>query len=185
MDDSKIIELYFSRDEGAVEETQKKYGELILSIAKNITGKEEDAEECENDTYLKIWNSIPPEKPQYFRAYIGKIARNCALSLYRKNKSAKRDCGAYLLLSELEECLSSSESTEADFDARVTGEIISSWLYTLKEKERAVFIKRYYYGESVRNISLIWGETPERTASILYSLRQKLKKELERKGVVL
>ncbi len=183
MDDVKIIELFFSRDERAVSETQKKYGEYINSVAFNITGNEEDSSECANDTYLKLWNSIPPEIPVSFKAYLGKIIRNSALSRYRMNKAAKRDCGTYVLLSELEECLSSDASVEEEFDAKRTGELISLWLKALPGEDRVIFIKRYWYGDSVKHIAEKIGISPKKAADRLFVLRKKLKKELEQKGV--
>lgn len=183
MDDVRIIELFFLRDEKAINETQKKYGEFIRSVAFNITGSEEDSSECINDTYLKLWNSIPPEIPVNLKAYLGKIIRNSALSRYRMNKAAKRDCGTYVLLSELEECLPSNDSTEDEFDAKRTGELISLWLKALSEEDRIIFMKRYWYGESVKLIAEKMGISQKKAANKLFELRKKLKKELEQKGV--
>ncbi len=183
MDDKKIIELYFSRNEKAIDETRGKYGKFIGCIAFNILGVVEDAEECENDTYFKLWNSIPPELPEFFKAYIGKIVRNTALSLYRKNKAAKRNCGVYVLLSELEECIPDPVSVEDEVEANYLSGIISDWLYTLSEEHRAVFIKRYWYGESVKLIAEQSDFSPSELSSLLFTLRKKLKRELTEKGV--
>lgn len=185
MDDTKIIELFFVRDENAIRETSGKYGAFIRHIAFNITGRHEDAEECENDTYFKLWNSIPPECPDFFKAYIGKIARNTALSLYRKNTAMKRSSGAEVLLSELQECIPAAETVEAELDAKYLASVISRWLYTLSEESRAVFIKRYWYGESVKSIAGRLGVSPSRISSLLFSLRGQLKKEFAEEGVVL
>ncbi len=183
MDDVKIIELFFCRDEKAIHETAGKYGDFIRRIAFNITGLKEDAEECENDTYLKLWNSIPPDCPEYFKAYIGKITRNTALSLYRKNTAKKRYGGVYVLLSELEECIPSSVSVEDELDAKYLSSVITNWLYTLTEENRAVFIKRYWHGESVKDIAGELGIKPAKLSSLLFSLRSGLKNELTEKGV--
>ena len=183
MDDKKIIELFFARKESAIRETALKYGDFIRCIALNITGIREDAEECENDTYLKLWNSIPPECPEFFKAYIGKITRNTALSLYRKNKAAKRSCGVYVLLSELEECIPDPVSVEDEVDGNFLARIVSDWLYTLSEEQRAVFIKRYWYGEAVKAIAQQLKASPSEISSLLFSLRKKLKRELAEKGV--
>lgn len=184
MDDKKIIGLFFSRDEAAIRETADKYGDFIRYIAFGITGIREDAEECENDTYLKLWNSIPPEFPEFFKAYIGKITRNTALSLYRKNKAAKRNCGVYVLLSELEECIPDPVSVEDEVEAGYLARIISDWLYTLPEEPRSVFVKRYWYGEAVKTIAEQAGSSPSEISSLLFTLRKKLKRELTEKGVV-
>lgn len=183
MDDIKIIELFFCRDETAIRETADKYGDFIRYIAFNITGLKEDAEECENDTYLKLWNSIPPEFPEFFKAYIGKIVRNTALSLYRKNKAAKRNCGVYVLLSELEECIPDPVSVEDEVEANYLSGIISDWLYTLSEAHRTVFIKRYWYGDGVKSIAEQLNFSPSEISSLLFTLRKKLKRELTEKGV--
>ena len=183
MDDKKIIELFFGRDERAIRETADKYGDFIRYIAFNVTGLREDAEECENDTYLKLWNSIPPDMPEFFKAYIGKITRNTALSLYRKNKALKRNGGIYVLLSELEECIPDPVSVEDEVAANYLSLVISDWLYTLSEEHRAVFIKRYWYGESVKAIAVQLKVSPSEISSLLFTLRRKLKRELTEKGV--
>lgn len=183
MDDNSIISLYFSRNENAIAETQNKYGGFIRTVSFNITEKIEDAEECENDTYVKLWNSIPPECPENFKAYIGKIARNCAISLYRFQKAAKRDYGISVLLSELEECIPSAYSVENEVDGNYLSSVISSWLYSLSEENRVLFIKRYWYGESLKSLSEMSGLTVPKLTSLMFSLRKKLKKELELKGV--
>ncbi len=185
MDDIKIIEMFFSRNERAIKETQKKYGEFMHYIAFNITGQNEDAEECVNDTYLKLWNSIPPQRPDYFKAYIGRIVRNAALSLYRKNKAAKRNCGVYVLLSELEECIPSSDNVEEEVEANFLSTVISDWLRTLSEEDRALFIKRYWYGVSVKDIAAEFDISSNKLSSQLFALRKKLKEELTEKGVVI
>ena len=183
MDDSRIIELFFLRNEEALKETEKKYGSFIHITAFNITGTSEDAEECANDTYLKLWNSIPPEKPVYFKAYVGKLVRNTALSLYRKNKAAKRDSALSVLLSELEDCLPTAVTVEDDYDGKYLSGVISAWLYTLSEENRVLFIRRYWYGDSLKELSEKTGMPTEKLASLFFSLRKKLKKELEGKGV--
>ncbi len=183
MDDSRIIELFFLRNEEALKETEKKYGSFIHITALNITGTSEDAEECTNDTYLKLWNSIPPEKPVYFKAYVGKIVRNTALSLYRRNKASKRGSGFSVLLSELGDCLPSGVTVEDDFDGKYMSGLISEWLYTLTDENRALFIRRYWYGDSLKELSEKTGRPADKLASLFFSLRKQLKKELEGKGV--
>lgn len=183
MDDINIINMFFERNEGAIKETSAKYGSLIRFIAFNITGDESETEECENDTYLKLWNSIPPERPQYFRAYIGTLVRNCALSIYRKNSASKRNCGMTVLLDELEECIPSSFNTEEEYFGKALSEILNNWLKNLSEENRVVFIKRYWYGCSVKDIAEKASCSPSKISSLLFSLRKQLKKELEKEGV--
>ncbi len=183
MEDINIIGLFFQRNEKAIAETQKKYGEFIKAVAFNITEKAEDVIECENDTYLKLWNSIPPERPEYLKAYIGKITRNSALSRYRFNTAAKRDSKLNVLLSELEECIPAVNNVEDEFDSAYLSGIISDWLYTIDEESRALFIKRYWYGESIKKLSEQTGISSSRLSSRMFSLRKKLKHELTVKGV--
>ncbi|MBE6789754.1 MAG: sigma-70 family RNA polymerase sigma factor [Ruminococcaceae bacterium] len=183
MDDNAIIELYFQRNESAVRETAVKYGGFIRYVAFGITGNNEDTEECENDTYLKIWNSVPPERPEYFKAYIGKIVRNCAIGIWRKNTASKRNGGLTVLLDELSECIPSKESVEDEFLVRETAEIINAFLGTLSKEDRAVFILRYYYGDSIKNIAERAARSPSDISSKLFRIRNKLKKELEKEGV--
>ncbi len=183
MDDINIINLFFERKESAIKETSLKYGKFIRFIAFNITGDETETEECENDTYLKLWNSIPPERPQLLKAYIGTLVRNCALSLYRKNTASKRNCGITVLLDELEECVPSSINTEDEYFGKALTEIINNWLKALSEENRVVFIKRYWYGVPVKDIAAEAFCSPSKISSLLFSLRKQLKNELEKEGV--
>ncbi|MBQ9945787.1 MAG: sigma-70 family RNA polymerase sigma factor [Clostridia bacterium] len=182
-EDSVIIEMFFGRNERAVEETQKKYGEYIKAIALNILNYEEDAAECENDTYLRLWNSIPPERPLNFKAYSGRIARNCALSRYRYLRAEKRDCNMSVLLSELEQCLTADNDTEKEFDGRYISSVLSDWLRSLSAENRVLFIRRYWYGDGIGELAERAGLSPQRLSSLLFSLRKQLKKELTEKGV--
>ncbi len=183
MDDNNIIRLFFQRDEKAIALVRDKYGRFIYGQAFNITSSHEDAEECENDTYMKLWNSIPPERPQYFMAYIGKITRNTALSLYRKKTAAKRMQGINLQLSELEECIPSSQSADDEFNLNLTSSVISDWLRSLPEYECNIFIRRYWYGLDIKKLADEAEVSPKKISALLFSLRKKLKAELESKGV--
>lgn len=183
MEDKTIIGLFFQRDERALELVRNKYGRFIYGQAYNITSSHEDAEELENDTYMKLWNSIPPENPVYFMAYIGKIVRNAALSLYRKNTAAKRMNGITLQLSELQDCIPSAASAEDEFNLNYTSSVISDWLRTLSAEERNIFIRRYWYGSEVGSLAKETGISPQKISALLFSLRKKLKAELESKGV--
>ncbi len=182
MDDLRIIELYFDRNEAAIKETHLKYGNYIFTIAKDLLTLYEDAEECASDTYVKLWNTIPPERPVSFKAYLGRIVRNSALSRIRYNKAAKRDCGICVLLSELQECIPSDELTENAFDEKQLSLTISQWLKSLSEEKRAVFVKRYWYGKSVKELSEITSMSQSKISSMLFNLRKQLKNELIEKG---
>ncbi len=152
MEDAKIIELYNTRNELAVVETEHKFGKMLFSIAMNILSNREDSEETVNDTYGKAWNSIPPEKPNFLGAWLGKITRNLSISRFRKNKAQKRS-GIEIMLSELEECIPSSENVETESENGEITAAINRWLGMLSKEERIFFLRRYWYGDSVSEIA--------------------------------
>ena len=135
LEDAKIIELYNARNELAVAETERKFGKMLFSIAMNVLSNREDSEETVNDTYGKAWNKIPPEKPDFLGAWLGKITRNIAISRFRKNKAQKRS-GIETMLSELEECVPSSENVEAESENKEIKWIIKLSRKTNSFKER-------------------------------------------------
>ncbi len=154
VEDAQILALYFARDENALAETEQKYRGLCCSTGRQILGNIQDAEECWNDVLLKAWNSIPPEKPCYFAAYLVTLMRNTALTLYEKLHAAKRG-GAQtaLILEELENCLPAPDDVEAQVDEAETGEMIRRFVKTLSEDARNIFILRYVYMMPVREIA--------------------------------
>lgn len=182
MDDLTIIEMYFSRNEKAIEETDKKYGKLCFGIAKNILASDEDSEECVSDTYLNTWNAIPPTRPVNFRALICRIVRFLSLKRLDYNTAAKRSQNMTVSFSELEDVLSndcfSSDSEYADI-----GRIISEFLYREKEDSRNVFVRKYYFFDSVGEIAKRYSFTESKVKNMLYHSRIKLKKYLEKEGV--
>ena len=183
MDDKDIIQLYFDRDQKALSATAKKYGKYCTSIAKNILGNDEDAEECVNDTYLNTWNSIPPTRPTILSAFLGKITRNIAFNKYRHNHVKKRGSGEMaLVLDELTDCVSGLENIEQEIDRRELVETINSFLDTLSPQKRNVFICRYWYSDSVASIAKRYGMNENNVSVILNRLRPKLKKYLEERG---
>ncbi len=184
MNDKNIISLYFLRDEQAIDETKIKYSSYCRKIAYNILSDDEDTNECENDTYLKVWNSIPPNNPKNLRAYIGRVTRNLAIDLWKKNHTQKRYSGIETLFSELEDVASSSE-TENEFEFAELMTIINQWLLKLSKQERSLFILRYWQGESVNHISRLWKTSPNKLSGKLYRLRKDLKSTLEKEGIYL
>ena len=183
MDDAKIVQLYFERNEQAIQETADKYGNYCISIAKNILGNNEDAEECVNDTYLNTWNSIPPHKPAVLSAYLGKIARESAIDTYRKKNTSKRRLSEYTLaLDEISECVSGNESTESTVDAKLLGKEISRYLRSVSEEKRRIFVLRYYRCDSVRVIAEKTDMSQAKVKSILHRTRNGLKKHLAKEG---
>lgn len=185
MEDSRIIELYWARDEQAIPETDTKYGPFCRNLSKNILGSIEDAEECVNDTYLRAWNSMPPEKPMNLKAWLGRIVRNISIDLWRRRGAKKRGDGIDAMLSELEECIPSPVSVESAIDAKELTKIIDRWLGTLSRADRVIFMRRYWYGESVSSIAASSNVDAKKLAMKLYRLRQSLKKWLIQEGVAL
>ncbi len=181
MDDSRIIELYFSRDPAAIRETAAKYGLLSYSISNRILSCPEDAEECVNDTYLSLWNSIPPEKPGDLCAYIGKIVRNISLNLLRKRNAAKRQA-VTVSFDELENILPDSQISESLSDENI-GKHISEFLLGEKEEHRNIFIRKYFYLDSVEDIAERYTLTNSNVKVILHRMRNRLKKHLEKEGI--
>ena len=180
MEDSQIISLYFKLDEAAISETANKYGAFCHSIALNILSIDADAEECVNNTYFKAWNSIPPQKPDKLGAWLGKVTRNIALDFWKKNHRKKRYSGIEQLLSELEDCVPSPDTVEREIDEHELTEILNTWLVSLSQNDRILFMRRYWYGETVAALAQENGTSPAGMAKRMYKLRQNLKLKLEK-----
>ena len=185
MEDNQIIELYFRRDESALTETAKKYGTFCLRIAMNVLSVKEDAEECVNDTYHTAWNQIPPTRPDSFRAFLGRIVRNCSISKYRARHAKKRFNGMEVMLSELGDCVPAMGDVEKEIEAKELSEYINTWLESLKTEDRVLFVRRYWYGEEVRELAKKCDISATQMTQKMLRLRRKLKAFLEEKGVVL
>ncbi|HKL10384.1 MAG TPA: sigma-70 family RNA polymerase sigma factor [Clostridia bacterium] len=183
MDDSKIIELYWLRDEAAICETDKKYGRLLHSITLNILSKFEDAEEIVSDTYRKAWNIMPPQRPKFLSAYLGRIARNLSINLWQKNRAQKRYSGVEILISELTDCIPLSLSVEQEIEGRELTETINFWLLSIPADDRVLFIRRYWFGDTLINLAAECGTTPNKLAGRIYRLRKRLRKFLESEGI--
>lgn len=183
MEDSRIIELYWERNEQAIKETSIKYGGLCIHIAQNILMSYEDSEECVNDTYFAVWNVIPDERPAKFSAFVSKITRNLALKKYEYLTAAKRNPAAVTSFEELEDCVSGIGSVETEMEKKRIEHAISQFLWQQREEKRNVFIRRYWYFDSLESISKSTGFTQSKVKSMLYSMRKKLKKYLEREGI--
>lgn len=182
MDDSQIIGLFFKRDEAAISETAKKYGTFCHSIALNILSINVDADECVNDTYLKAWNSIPPQKPDKLGSWLGKVVRNIALDFWKKNHRKKRYAGIEQLLNELEDCIPSPVTVEHEIDEHELTELLNIWLASLSQNDRVLFMRRYWNGETVSALAQENGTSPANMAKRMYRLRQNLKLKLEKEG---
>ena len=181
MEDTDIMELYFSRSENAIPETKMKYGNMILAIAMRILNDRSDAEECENDTYMGLWNVIPPQRPYNFYAFIAKTARNLALKKYHFINAEKRKPQAAVSLSELEECISGNDGrnfSDGDLSAA-----INDFLGSLNEENRKIFLLRYWYFLSIKGICKRLGVSKSKAESSLFRTRKKLKKFLTERGL--
>lgn len=183
MNDREIIQLYFNRDQSALSATAKKYGKYCTSIAKNILGSNEDAEECVNDTYLCAWNSIPPTRPTILSAFLGTITRNLAFNNYKHNHVMKRGNGEIaVVLDELAECVSGLDDVEQEIDRRELVATIDSFLDNLSPQKRNIFICRYWYSDSISSIARRYKMTESNVSVTLNRLRSKLKEYLSERG---
>ena len=183
MTDKEIIKLYWKRDEAALKVTDEKYGGYLFSIANNILGNSEDSRECVNDSYLRAWNSIPPEKPNVLSAYLGKIARNLAFDRYRKEHAEKRGNGEITeALDELSEIISDRESVEAKIERKEMLSAINDFLNHGPKLQSNIFVMRYWYVMSIRDIASKTGLTETNVATNLSRTRKALKEFLLQRG---
>ena len=182
MEDLQIIDLYWQRDEQAIRETDGKYGPLCHRIAMNILSSFQDSEECVSDTYGRCWDTMPPQRPFSLRAYVGRIVRNLSISRYRQTRARKRYAGMEALLSELDDCVPSPASVEQTLDAMELTRHIEAWLGALPERERRLFLRRYWYGEALSELAAQEGERPARLAQLMLRLRRSLRAHLEAEG---
>ena len=183
MEDVQIIDLYWLRDESAIRETDIKYGGFCHRMAMNILHSFQDSEECVSDAYGRCWDTMPPQRPNSLRAYLGAILRNLSISRYRAEHAQKRFGGAELLLSELGECVPSPENVQRTVEAGELGALIRDWLLQLEKEERALFVRRYWNGDSVKDLAGELGLRPNAVTKRLLRLRESLRRELEREGI--
>ncbi len=183
MDDLAIVELYHRRDERAIAESDKKYGALCRSIALRLLGFREDAEECVNDTWHEAWNKMPPDRPQILGAFMGRITRNLSISRWRRNHAQKRYGGMEVLLSELEDCVPTPGTVEEHLERRQLARSISAWLDGLENGDRRLFIRRYWYGDPVKELAAERGQGANALSQRLLRLRKGLRAFLESEGV--
>jgi len=184
MNDPNIIRLYNDRDERAITETKEKYGNYCYSIAYNILGNEEDAKEVVIDTYLAVWNAIPPDNPRYFSSFIGRITRNIALKRHRERSAKKRNGSVTdISLDELKECIASSKSPEAELEAKELTRILNEFLLSISARDRRVFVRRYWYLDKISDISERYGYSESKVKMILFRTREKLIEKLRKENV--
>jgi len=182
MEDRKIIEMFLSRDENAINETAEKYGKYCYSIAFNILGSHSDSEECVNDTYLGAWNSIPPQIPQIFSAFLAKITRNLSLKKFRSKTAEKRGGDTAAALDELYECIPSENTVLDAIEAKELAQIIDMFLRGLSEEERYIFLRRYWHLDSIKSIGQRLSISEGQVKMKLLRTRKKLLLKLQKEG---
>ena len=186
MDDARIISLYEKRDEEAVRQTDLKYGRLLHSQATNILPDLRDREEAVSDTYVRAWNSIPPAKPLCFRAWLMKLSRHLCIDRFRTLRSEKRRGSEYALsLEELGDCVSGTEDPSDILQQQELQEAIHAFLRCLPERERTVFLCRYFFADSLRHIASQHKLKEAHVKTLLYRTRQRLKNYLQQEGFIL
>ncbi len=184
--DTEILDLYFQRDQQALAETQKAYGNYCYSIAWRILNDKEDAEECVNDTWLKAWNAIPPSRPMKLSLFLGTITRNLSLDRWKGKKAMKRGRGeTQVALEELSECIPNNDCTEDAVEAAELERLLNSFLHMLPERDCNVFLRRYWYVEDYAAIAERYGLKLNTVKTSLFRTRNKLKDFLMKEGIVL
>ncbi len=185
MDDTKIIDLYWARSESAIEETSKKYGSYCRSIAFRILHNDQDSEECVNDTWLGAWNAMPPKRPAVLSTFLGRITRNLSLNRWREYNAEKRGGGEMTVtLEELRECVPAPGGVEAALDDMALTEQIDRFMGALPAEKRKIFIQRYWYLCSIREIANNCGVSASKVKATLFRTRQALREALRKEGIV-
>ena len=185
MDDNQIIELYWQRSENAITETDKKYGAYCNTIAYNILQNKEDAEECVNDTWLGAWGAIPPNRPSILRAFLAKITRNLSVNRLEKKLAERRGGTAeFVVLDELEECIGDQTDIEGVVEAKELESLIRRFVRNLPERDGNLFVRRYFFSDSVASIARRYQISENYVMVILSRIRKKLRKELTKEGFI-
>ncbi len=186
MDDGKIIDLYWMRSETAITETADKYGRYCHGIARGILQSREDAEECVSDTYMRAWNAMPPKRPDCLKTFLGRITRNLSLNRLEQKTARKRAGGQLpLVLDELAECIPDGVSAEQTAEDAAVAALLDRFLDGLAPDVRRIFVRRYWYMHSIRQIAKGYGITESRVKVTLYRTREKLKAALAKEGILL
>ncbi len=183
MDDNIIVDLYLNHDENAISETRDKYGARLRSLAFNIVKDIHTTEECENDTYMQAWNSIPPHEPRhYLYAFLARIIRHISLNRCREGNRLKRSAFICELSTELEQCIPASNNIDSFIDNIVFAEIINDFLSEISEEKRNIFLRRYWYFDSIADISKRFGISKSKVKTMLFRIRNELRQHLEKEG---
>lgn len=185
MDDNRIIDLFFERDQQSIAELKNKYGANLFSISHKILNDKRDAEECENDTYLAVWNAIPPERPNPLLTFVLKITRNLALKKYHNNTAKKRNSHYDVALSELENCIPDTSLVEDEYSVKELTEMIERFLDMQLIENRVMFVRRYWFSDSIKEISEVLKISERNVTVRLSRIRERLKEHLQKEGVTL
>ena len=184
MEDSWIVELYWKKNSDAILASEEKYGSYCCAIAENILHNREDAEECVNDTWLHAWNAIPPQRPQSLKLFLARITRNLSFNRWKAQSAEKR--GGHetaLVLDELAECVPAGQSPEDQLDGAALAELLDAFLETLSPEDRRIFLRRYWYCDSVREIASRCGYSQSKVKMTLKRARDKLRALLEKEDI--
>lgn len=182
--DEKIIELFFDRSEQAIRELDKKYGKACFKLSYNIVNNRQDAEECVNDSYLGMWNAIPPARPNPLLSFVLRIVRNLSVKMYWKNKAEKRNSEYTVAMQEVESFLTASNSTEEEVEARELARMIEDFLDMQTVEDRVIFMRRYWFSDSYGDIAKKVGLSEKNVSVRLTRLRKKLRDYLFQKEVL-
>lgn len=183
MNDEQIVELYWRRNENAIQETSTKYGSYCFTIANRILSNREDSEECVNDTLVKAWNSIPPQRPDFLRMFLARITRNLAFDLLKSHTAGKRGGGSIAVaFEELEDCIESSSDVETECELKDLTDSLNRFLSSLARRECDVFLRRYFFMESIPEIAQRYSLKESNVLVVLSRTRQKLKRYLIKEG---
>ncbi len=186
MDDFKIVDLFFERDEAAIRFTSEKYGRRLRSLSHNIVRDMQTAEECENDTYVRAWNTIPPHSPkEYLYAFLARITRHISLNCCRDRNRLKRSAYICELSAEMEQCIPTPDNCECRIDDLAFADAINGFLASLTAENRNIFLRRYWYLDSITDISKRFGYSQSKVKTTLFRVRNKLRDYLEQEGYTL
>lgn len=182
MEDREILDLYWKRNEQAIRETDRAYGPKLQGLACRIVENREDSEECVSDTYMAAWDHIPPQKPGYFFAWLAKVCRNFAFGILDRRNAAKRSAEIMTLTAEMELCIPDSRR-EAELEGKEIGRILNAFLEELSKESRILFLRRYWYAESIAEIAARYGMGESKVKTSLLRTRNKLRQHLEKEGI--
>ena len=184
MEDEKIIGLFFARSEQGIQELDNQYGTICRSLSYNIVNNRQDAEECVNDAYLGVWNTVPPARPSPLLAYLCRIVRNLSLKAYWKKNAAKRSSVYTIAMEEIEAYIADRKTVEDEIEARELARIMEAFLDTLTLENRVIFMRRYWFSDSCRDIAGLMGLTEKNISVRLTRIRQKMRQYLMERGVL-